>query len=95
MYAIFQIREAVSCSQMFVKIGVLKNFFKFYKENPAWESLFNNVAGLKRSVTLLKRVSSTDWTATMKHGVTGKRNVKRLQHTGNLFSKNLQLIDVC
>ena len=34
-------------------------------------------------------------TATTRHGVTWKRNTKRLKHTGNLFRKNLQLKDVC
>ena len=28
--------------------------------------------------------------ATASHGVTRKRNTKRLKHTGNLFRKNLQ-----
>ena len=27
----------------------------------------------------------------MRHGITRKRSTKRLQHTGNLFRKNLQL----
>ena len=36
-----------------------------------------------------------DWTATMRHGVTRKRSTKRLEHTGNLFRKNIQLKDVC
>ena len=35
------------------------------------------------------------WTATTGHGVTRKRNTKRLRHTGNLFRNNLQLKDVC
>ena len=34
-------------------------------------------------------------TATMRHGVTRKRSTKRLEHTENLFRKNLQLKDVC
>ena len=33
--------------------------------------------------------------ATTRHGVTRKRSPKRLNHTGNLFRKNLQLKDVC
>ena len=37
--------------------------------------------------------SMRDWTATMRHGVTRKRSTKRLQHTENLFRKNLQLKD--
>ena len=59
-YAIFQIREAVGRSQMFFKTCVLKNF-AIAKENSSvrLESLFNKVAGLKRSATLLKRDPST------------------------------------
>ena len=34
-------------------------------------------------------------TATTRHGVARKRSTKRLKDTGNLFRKNLQLIDVC
>ena len=33
-------------------------------------------------------------TATTRHGVTKKRSTKALEHTGNLFRKNLQLKDV-
>ena len=36
-----------------------------------------------------------DSTATTRHGVTRKRNTKRLKHTGNLVRKNLQLIGLC
>ena len=39
--------------------------------------------------------SMQGWKATIRHGVIRKRNTKRLQHTGNLFRKNLQLKDVC
>ena len=39
--------------------------------------------------------SMQGWTATTRHGVTRKRSTKRLKHTGNLFTKNLQLISVC
>ena len=35
------------------------------------------------------------WTATTRHGITRKKNTKRLRHTGNLIRKNLQLKDVC
>ena len=31
------------------------------------------------------------WAATTRHGVTKKGSTKRLDHTGNLFRKNLQL----
>ena len=39
--------------------------------------------------------SMQGWTATTRHGVTRKRNTKRLRRTGNLFRKNLPLKDVC
>ena len=32
--------------------------------------------------------SFQSWTTTTRHGVTRKRNTKRLRHTGNLFRKN-------
>ena len=35
------------------------------------------------------------WTVTTRHGVTRKRNKKRLKHTVNLLRTNLQLIGVC
>ena len=53
-----QIREGVGRSQQFFKIGVLKSSYEFHKKSPVIESLFNNVAGLKRSAILLKRDSS-------------------------------------
>ena len=34
-------------------------------------------------------------TATARHGVTKKRSTKILQHTADLFRKNLQLLGVC
>ena len=39
--------------------------------------------------------SMQGWTATMRHGVTGKEAQKGFQDTENLFRKNLQLNDVC
>ena len=38
--------------------------------------------------------SMQGWTATTRHGVTRKRNTKRIRHTGSQFRKNLQLKDV-
>ena len=35
------------------------------------------------------------WAATNRHEVTRKKSTKSLAHTGNLFTKNLQLKDVC
>ena len=48
--------------------------------------------------TFLKKIgihSMQGSTATKRHGVTRKRSTKRLQHTENLFRKNLQVKDVC
>ena len=47
--------EAVSSSQIFFKIGVLKNLANFTGKHPWLEPLFNTVAGLK---TLLRRHST-------------------------------------
>ena len=44
---------------------------------------------------LIRVYSMQGWTATTRHGVARKRSTKRSKHTGNLFRKNLQLIDVC
>ena len=35
--------------------------------------------------------SMQDWTATMRHGVTGKRNTRRLKDTGKLLRKQLHI----
>ena len=40
---------------------------------------------------LIEIHSMQGWTANTRHGVTRKRKTERLQHTGNLFRKNLQL----
>ena len=45
-YAMFQIRQAVSRSEMLLKIRVLK---KFHRKALVLESLFNEVSGLKRT----------------------------------------------
>ena len=39
--------------------------------------------------------SMQGWTATIKQGLSTKRNTKILKHTENLFRKNLQLKGVC
>ena len=57
LYVMFQIREAVSRLQIFVKKDLLKNFANFTRQILR-ESLFNKAAGLKRSAILLKRDSS-------------------------------------
>ena len=43
-------------SQMFFKIGVLKNFAKSQENTPALESLFNKVADLKACNFIEKRL---------------------------------------
>ena len=48
--------------------------------------------------TFLKKIgihSMQGSTATKRHGVTRKRSAKGLQHTENLFRKNLKIKDVC
>ena len=52
-YTMVQVREVVGRSRMFLKIS------QVLKKNPVLESLFNKVIGLKRSVILSKRDSST------------------------------------
>ena len=54
----FPMREAVSRSQMFFKLGVLKNLENFTGKHLCWGPFFTKVAGLKRSATLLKRDST-------------------------------------
>ena len=44
---------------------------------------------------LIRIHSMHSQTATTRHGVTRKRSTKGLQHTGNVFRKNLQLTDIC
>ena len=44
---------------------------------------------------LIEIHSMQGWTTTTRHGVIGKRSTTRLQHTGNLFRKTLQLKDLC
>ena len=48
-----------------------------------------------RKIFLIGIHSMQGWAATTMHGVTRKRSTKRLEHTGNLFRKNLHLKDVC
>ena len=59
LYSMLQIKEAVGCLQIFFKIDLLKIFANFAKKNTVSKSLFNNVVGLKKFVTFLKRDSST------------------------------------
>ena len=56
----FRIRQAVGRSQMYFKIDVLKNFANSTGKNPVLASLFNKVAKLKSSATLLKEGCGTD-----------------------------------
>ena len=44
---------------------------------------------------LIAIYSMQGWKATTMHRVPRKRSTKRLKHTGNLFTKNLQLISAC
>ena len=64
--------------------GVSSEFCKMFENTYFVEHLF-----------LVRIHSIQGLTATTRHGVTNKRNTKRLRQTGNLFRKNLQLKDVC
>ena len=44
---------------------------------------------------LIRIHSMQDWKTTTRHGITRKRNTKRLNHTGNLLRENLQLKATC
>ena len=52
LYVLFQIREAVSRSEVFQEVFL--KFCKFHSKNPVLESLFDKVKGLKKSATLSK-----------------------------------------
>ena len=54
----YKVQEPNSCSQMFFKIGVLKNFANFTGKNPYWNLLLIKLQAL-RPATLLKRDSNT------------------------------------
>ena len=44
-----------SRSQMFFKIGILRNFEKFHRKTPVLESLFNKVKGLEAKLAKFLR----------------------------------------
>ena len=50
---------------------------------------------MKPNFFLIGIHSMQGWTATTRHGVTREGSTKRLEHTENLFRKNLQLKDIC
>ena len=54
--------------------------------------LFENFTNFCR---IFFELGFTQRKASTKHRVTKKESTKRLKHTGNLFSKNLQLKGVC
>ena len=64
-------------------------------ETPSSDSQNNNDKKNKRNLFLIGIYSMEDGNATTRHEVTRKRSTKRLKHTGNLFTRNLQLIGVC
>ena len=74
---------------------------KYSSKSPplAWEAMHNKVynqsLNLRQVFFLIGIHSMQGWTATTRHGVTGKEAQKRLHDTENLFRKNLQLKDVC
>ena len=58
-----------------------------------------NLIDIKTRLLFLKKIGfppcKAEQPLTKRHGVTRKRSTKRLNHTGNLFRKKLQLKDVC
>ena len=65
-----------------------------YEQSSSWRSLLVWSMKTQKIISASRFFFNWDslhvWTATTRHGVTRKRNTKRLQHTGNLFRKNLK-----
>ena len=81
---------------MFIILGCLEHFSIGEKTGSVWD-----VLGM-RYIWVFRKLQSFDiffiginstqgWMATMRHGITRKKSRKRLNHTGNLFRKNLHL----
>ena len=84
-----------------VIFGIIVNTFKFSTRNTLVYLSSRHLALVCKPVLcffvfflVIGIHSIQGWTATTRHGVTRKKSTKRLQHTGNLFRKNLQLEDV-
>ena len=60
-----------------------------------WKGLLRVTVWVKQFFLKIGIHFRQGWTASMRHGVTRKRSTNWLQHTGNLFRKNLQLKGVC
>ena len=59
-----------------------------------WDPLSLQVV-LMKHIFLIGIHSMQGSTATTRHGITRNRSTKRLEHTENIFRKNMQLIVVC
>ena len=84
--------EKVVSSFMFPESLKLANVTPVYKKGGS--ALVSNY----RPISVLTTFFCFNWDtlhARLNNGITRKRSTKRLQHTGNLFRKNLQLKDAC
>ena len=59
-----------------------------------WDPLSLQIV-LMKHIFLIGIHSMQSSTATTRHGVTRNRSTKRLEHTENIFRKNMQVIVVC
>ena len=66
-----------------MKLQVFYNFISFF--------ILKIVVECPKDIFLIEIYSMQRWIVTTRHGVT-KRITKRLKHTGNLFTENLQLV---
>ena len=93
---------------MFEKWPVLfyVNSFYFQQWDLNWDIVFFNLSLVFstpwkrwyinfRIFFLIGIHSMQGWTATARHGVTGKRSTKKLKHKRTLFRENLQPIGIC
>ena len=82
---------------MFIILGCLEHFSNDQRTGSVWDVLdmrYIWVFGKLQSFDSIffKGINSTQgWTATTRHGITRKKIRKRLNHTGNLFRRNVHL----
>ena len=82
---------------MFIILGCLEHFSIGERTGSVWDVLDMRYIWVFRKLQsfdniFFKGINSTQgWTATTKHGITRKKIRKRLNHTGNLFRKNVHL----
>ena len=86
-------------SQMFFQYCCSEILIQFLEKYQWWNAIFLKFGAEELSfiASFFKTgiQSMQVWTTSMRQGVTRKRSIKILKHTGNLFRKNLQLRDAC